>query len=124
MALTGVVLYFLSLHSIPQRRQRGQMGFPAWGTVKEDTVDSLGGVITKENRDFPNGLAVKNPLANARDTDLIPDVGRSHVEQLSLGAATSEPTGCSYGSPRGLEPVLRNKRSHCNEKPGHQTTRE
>lgn len=29
------------------------MGFPAWGTVKEDTVDSLGGVIKKESRDFP-----------------------------------------------------------------------
>ena len=75
------VVAFLSLHSTSQRRQRGQMGFPAWGTVKEDTVDSLGGVIKKENRAFlyPSGLAVKNPLANPRDTDLIPDVGRSHM---------------------------------------------
>ena len=55
VALTGAVLYFLSLHSIAQGRQRGQMGFPAWGTVKEDTVDSLGGVIKKESRDFPSG---------------------------------------------------------------------
>ena len=79
MALASTVLYFLSLHSIAQTRQHGQIGFPAWGTVKEDTVDSLGGVIKKENRDFPSGLAVKNPLVNARDTDLIPDVGRSHM---------------------------------------------
>ena len=31
-------------------------------------------------------------------------------------ATTTEPTCCNYWSP-GLEPVLCNKRSHCNEKP-------
>ena len=30
--------------------------------------------------DFPGGSVVKNPLANARDTDLIPDLGRSPGE--------------------------------------------
>ena len=30
---------------------------------------------------FPGGSAVKNTPANARDADLIPDPGRSHVPQ-------------------------------------------
>ena len=34
----------------------------------------------------------------------------------SLGIATTEPMWCNYWSPRALEPVLSNKRSHCNEK--------
>ena len=28
---------------------------------------------------FPGGSVVKNPPVNARDTGLIPDVGRSHM---------------------------------------------
>ena len=46
------------------------------------------------HRDIPGGLVVKNPRANAGDTSLIPDLGRSHVphtQQLSLCATTIEP---------------------------------
>ena len=32
-------------------------------------------------RDFPGGAMVKNPPANAGDTDLIPGPGRSHMPQ-------------------------------------------
>ena len=31
--------------------------------------------------DFPGSAVVKNPPANAGDTDLIPGLGRSHVPQ-------------------------------------------
>ena len=34
-------------------------------------------------RGFPGGSVVKNPPANARDTGLIPDPGRSHMPQSS-----------------------------------------
>ena len=37
-------------------------------------------------------------------------------EQLSLWATTTEPACCNYWIPSTLEPVLWNKRSHCNEK--------
>ena len=30
-------------------------------------------------RDFPGGAVLKNPLANAGDTDSIPGLGRSHM---------------------------------------------
>ena len=52
---------------------------------------------------------VKNPLANAGDTSSIPSRGNltrrgtAKPEQLILAQ----------------EPVLSNKRSHCNEKPTH-----
>ena len=42
---------------------------------------------------------------------------------IRLGAATAQPTCCHYGSPSALEPVLRNKRSHCSEKPTHRNWR-
>ena len=32
-------------------------------------------------RDFPGGAVVKNPPANAGDTGLSPDPGRSHMPQ-------------------------------------------
>ena len=46
-------------------------------------------------------------------------------EQQSLCTTTSNPTSCNYWThvlqpmPVCLEPVLHNKRSHCNEKPMH-----
>ena len=56
--------------------------------------------------DFAGGPVVMNPSANARDTGLIPGLGRPPhaVGQLSLCA---------------LEPVLCNKRSHHNERSVH-----
>ena len=68
---------------------------------------------------------VKNPPANAGDTDSIPGPGRSHMPQsnkarvpqlLSLRSRAREP---QLLKPTRLEPVLRNERSHLNEKPTH-----
>ena len=78
--------------------------------------------LETNNRDFPGGTVVKNPPANAGDTGSIPGPGRSHMpwsnearepQLLSSCATTTEPM-C-------LEPVLRNKRSHHNEKPTHRS---
>ena len=75
---------------------------------------------------------VKNPPANAGDTGLSPGPGRSHMpqgtkpERQKYWAGALEPTSHNYWAhvpqllkPAHLEPVLRNKRRHCNEKPAH-----
>ena len=63
--------------------------------------------------DFTGGPVVKNLPCNAGDTDLIPGPGRvpHAMEQLALFVTTTEP--------EHLDPILHNKRSHCNEKPAH-----
>ena len=74
--------------------------------------------------DFPGGTVVKNLPANAGDTGSIPGLGRSHVPQsnkaraqlLSLRSRACKP---QLLKPMCLEPVLRKKRSHRNEKPAH-----
>ena len=55
---------------------------------------------------FPYFLVVKNPPANAEDTSLIPGPGRPHM----LRPCTTTSEACA------LESVLRNKKSHCEEK--------
>ena len=74
---------------------------------------------------FPGGAVVKNPPANARDMGSSPDLGRSHMprnnkarapQRMSLRSRAREP---QLLKPTGLEPVLRNKRSHRNGKPMH-----
>ena len=77
---------------------------------------------------------VKNPPANAGDKGLIPAWSGKiphAAEQLSPCATTTEPVlynPCATTTeasepqlpkPACLEPVLRNKRSHHNEKPAH-----
>ena len=78
-----------------------------------------------ENRDFPGGAVVKNTPARAGDTGSSPGPGRSHMPRnnwarepqlLSLHSRAREP---QLLKPACLEPELRNKRSHCNEKPTH-----
>ena len=68
---------------------------------------------------------VKNPPANAGDRGSISGPGRSrmspsneaHAPQLlSLRSRAREP---QLLKPARVEPVLRNKRSHRNEKPAH-----
>ena len=68
---------------------------------------------------------VKNPRADAGDTRVRPGLGRCHMQQsneahapqlLSLHSRALEP---QLLKPARLEPVLRNKRSHRNEKPVH-----
>ena len=71
---------------------------------------------------FPGGPVVNNTPCNARDTGLIPGPGRSHMpwnnqarepQLLSQCPRACEP---QLLKPECLEPVLRNKRSHSNEK--------
>ena len=52
-----------------------QVGFilEIYKSVKHDTSQKM------SDKGFPGGSVVKNPLANARDTGLICDLGRSHV---------------------------------------------
>ena len=57
------------------------------------------------HKDFPGGAVVKNPPANAGDT----------VQAL----VREDPTCHRETRPACLEPVLRNKRRHRNEKPVH-----
>ena len=86
---------------------------------------------------FPGGAVVENLPAGAGDTGSSPGLGGSHMPQsgwarapqlLSLCSRARVPQLLSLRSrarepqllkPTCLEPVLRNKRSHCNEKPTH-----
>ena len=74
-------------------------------------------------QDFPGGIVVKNAPANAGHMGSSPGPGRSHMLQsnqarapqlLSLRSRARKP---QLPKPTRLEPVLRNKRSHRNEKP-------
>ena len=66
----------------------------------------------KIHKGFPGGAVVKNPRANAGDTDSSPGPGRSHMPRSKARAP-------QLLKPARLEPVLRSKRSHHNEKPAH-----
>ena len=67
----------------------------------------------------------KNLPANAGDMGLIPGLGRSHTLWSSLACVPqllslrSRAHELQLLKPVGLEPVLCNKRSHCNEKLMH-----
>ena len=61
---------------------------------------------------FPGGTVVKNPPANAGDTDSSPGPGRSPCTTIT------EPVCHNYWA-CALEPVLHNRRRHRNEKPAH-----
>ena len=65
------------------------------------------------SRDFPGGAVVKNPPASAGDMGSSPGPGRSHMPR------SNEARVPQLLKPASLEPVLCNKRSHCNEKPTH-----
>ena len=67
--------------------------------------------------DLPGGPVVKNLPANARDAGSIPGPGRSHMPQLL--SSSSRPCKLQLLKPEHLQPMLSNKRSHCNEKPAH-----
>ena len=56
---------------------------------------------------------IKNLPANAGEVSLIPDPGWSHMQ---WGNEACVPQVLSW---HALEPVLHNKKSHCNEKPVH-----
>ena len=73
---------------------------------------------------------VKNPPANAGDTGSSSDPGRSHMPRSNSACAPQLLSLCSRArkpqllKPVHLEPVLRNKRSHRNEKPAHRNEEE
>ena len=67
----------------------------------------------KTTRDFPSGPMVNNLPANAGDTGSIPCLGRPPC------CGATNPTHHTNWSPRALELMLCNKRSHHNEKPMH-----
>ena len=82
-------------------------------------------VLKKSSRGFPGGAMDKNLPANAGDTGSSPGLGTSHMlrsnkarapQLLSLRSRAREP---QLLKPACLEPMLRNKRSHRNEKPAH-----
>ena len=72
-------------------------------------VNTTSGVKTQiklDNwQDFPGGIVDRSPPANTGDMGLIPGPGRFHMPQ-SYWARVPQP-----------EPMLHNKRGHCNEKP-------
>ena len=65
--------------------------------------------------DFPAGPVVKNPRTNAGDLGSIPGLGRPRVP---WGNQAHTP---QLLSPRTLQPVLHNKRSHFSQKPAHRS---
>ena len=76
---------------------------------------------------FPSGAVVGNLPANAGDMGSSPGLGRSHVPRsswarapqlLSLRSGAFEP---QLLRPESLEPVLRNRRGHCNGRPVHRS---
>ena len=68
----------------------------------------------RAKQDLPGGPVVKNPPAKAGDMVSDPWPGKipHAMEQLSLWAAATK-------AQAALEPVLRNKRRHRNEKPAN-----
>ena len=75
------------------------------------------------NTGFPGGAVVRNLPASAGDTGSSPGPGISHIPRsnlarapqlLSLRSRAREP---QLLKPVHLEPMLCNKRSHCNKKP-------
>ena len=60
------------LHLAPSERQ-GQVNWIG----KSQKVQR----VLRTHASFPGGSVLKNPRANARDTGMIPDLGRSHVPQ-------------------------------------------
>ena len=92
-----------SVHGILQPRILEWVAMPS----------SKGSFQPREFWDFPGGTMTKSPPANAGDTRIQPLV---QEDSTCLGA--NKPMHQNYGA-CALEPVLHNKRSHCNEKPAH-----
>ena len=101
----------------------GLLSVLPWGG--EQSLAGLNSSSEQAKWGFPDGAVVENLPANAGDTGSSPGLGRSHMPRsnqarapqlLSLHSRTCEP---QLLKPAHLEPVLRNKRSHLNEKPAH-----
>ena len=81
--------------------------------------------INKKALGVPGGSVVKNLPADAGDMGSTPGPGRSRIPRSSYARAPQLPSLCCTAhvpqrlKPVGLEPVLRNRKSHRNEKPTH-----
>ena len=64
-------------------------------------------------RNFSDAAVTKNPSANSGDTGLIPGPEGFHIPR------SNKAHGSQLLSPRALQPVLCDKRSHYSEKPKH-----
>ena len=65
-------------------------------------------VVQEWSLGFPDDSVLKNPPANAGDTGLIPDLGRSHMKELLHPSATTiEPVLQSLEAPT-TEPMCSN----------------
>ena len=85
-----------------------------WGEQSSNKDPDPGSVIQQLGaQDFPGSPVGKNLPANARGMDSISSPGRSHI---AWGNSASGP---QLLKPMGLEPMLCNKRSQGNEKPGY-----
>ena len=83
--------------------------------MTNNTLSRLNTLAFKKQNlwDFPGGTVIKNPPANAGETGSSPGPGGSHMPRSNKAHAPQ------LLKPVCLEPMLRNKRSHCNEKPAH-----
>ena len=99
----------ISVEHLLCARNCGQYGVPN----REGANIPVGEAYKQEPTDFPGGPVVRNPPANAENMSSIPGPGRSHMQQSN--EAWQPPTA----KPVSLEPALRNKRSHRNERPTH-----
>ena len=76
----------------------------------------LNSIIKLESLEFHHGPLVKNLPASSGDSGSIPGLGRCHLLWSSWTC------GPQLLKPACLEPLLHNKRSHCNEKPKHRNS--
>ena len=68
--------------------------------------------------DFPGGPMVKIPPVNAGDTDSVFGLGKFHRRGATKSFCHNYwAHNAAATKPAHLEPMLGNKRSHCNEKP-------
>ena len=78
-------------------------------------------LLTKPHQGFPGGSVLKNPPADAGDTDLIPGLGRSHGPWSNKAHAPQLPSLCSRArdpqlpSPWATAPAAHAPQSPCSE---------
>ena len=112
----------------PSQRRLGSQGSICLSKI----FNSVFPTIKKRGSGLPwRSTVVKNLPANAGDTGSIPDPGRSYMPQSHSACAPPQLLSlCSRArgskplspwpqllKPTCLQPVLHNRRSHCNEKP-------
>ena len=80
---------------------------PCWLRSEESTCQCRKHRFDPWPKKIPHATKQLRPCATTTES--------ARAQELKL----LNPHSCNYWSPRTLEPALRNKRSHCNEKPVH-----